>query len=56
MGPSLAQIPTFLYLGGGGTRQGTARLGSPVGNAKASPVPVMWNLTAPACLVLPIFF
>ena len=45
------------YFGGGGTRQFTPWLGSPVGKTKASPVPVMWYWTAPAWpLVLPIFF
>ena len=43
------------YFGGGGTRQDTPWLGSPVGKTKASPVPVMWTWTAPAWpLALPI--
>ena len=50
-------IPRWDYLGGGGTRQFTPWLSSPVGKTKASPVPVMWYWTAPAWpLVLPIFF
>jgi hypothetical protein len=54
--PATPLEPMSVYFGGGGTRQGT-RVGSSAEKTKASPVPVMWNWTAPACpLVLPIFF